>query len=97
MDLEPALRLGAFFGISLAGVIAFEVALNGMGLFNHANLRLPPRLERWLRYLVVTPDMPRIDHAVDGAEHGANYGFKLSLGTAGSAPMCPSRRGATWT
>ncbi|HPQ97098.1 MAG TPA: sterol desaturase family protein [Thiolinea sp.] len=64
------------FGIPALAVILFEVILNGMALFNHANIRLP--LERWWRQVVVTPDMHRIHHSVHRVEHDSNYGFNLS-------------------
>lgn len=66
-------------GASLAAVIAFEIVLNATTLFNHANLRLPAGIERWLRRLVVTPDMHRVHHSTDRREHDANYGFNLSV------------------
>lgn len=79
--ISMAFKIGLVYalGISIAAVIAFEVVLNGMAMFNHANLRMPPRLERRLRWLLVTPDMHRIHHSVDRAEHDANYGFNLSV------------------
>ena len=66
-------------GIPVAAVIAFEVLLNGMAMFNHSNVRLPAGADRWLRRIVVTPDMHRVHHSVDRAEHDANYGFNLSI------------------
>lgn len=66
-------------GASLTAVIVFEVVLNGMSLFNHANMRLPARVEHWLRLVVVTPDMHRVHHSIDRGEHDSNYGFNLSI------------------
>jgi len=66
-------------GAPPAAVIVFEVILNGMAMFNHANLRLPLALDRTLRWLVVTPDMHRIHHSVHIYETNSNYGFNLSL------------------
>lgn len=65
-------------GAPVAAVICFEVILNAMAMFNHANLSLPPWLERRLRLLLVTPDMHRVHHSVDRAEHDRNFGFSLS-------------------
>lgn len=67
------------FGISPLAVILFEVILNGMALFNHANIRLPQRVETLLRLFVVTPDMHRIHHSVRSDEFNSNFGFNLSL------------------
>lgn len=66
-------------GASPLAVILFEVILNGCAMFNHANLRLPRRLDRFLRVFLVTPDMHRVHHSVLRAEHDSNYGFNLSL------------------
>ncbi|MGC1952163.1 MAG: sterol desaturase family protein [Gammaproteobacteria bacterium] len=65
-------------GPPVAGVILFEVLLNGMALFNHANVRLPLPLDRALRWLVVTPDMHRVHHSVEDDETNSNFGFNLS-------------------
>jgi hypothetical protein len=42
-------------GAPAVAVLAFEVVLNATAMFNHAAIRTPPRLERWLRLFVVTP------------------------------------------
>lgn len=67
------------FGPAAWAVIIFEVLLNGSAMFNHANIKLPLGMDRWLRLAVVTPDMHRIHHSVDRAEHDTNYGFALSI------------------
>ncbi|MEM1267571.1 MAG: sterol desaturase family protein [Pseudomonadota bacterium] len=79
--LSMLLKIGAVYalGAPAVAVLIFEVMLNGMAMFNHANLALPLRVERALRLLVVTPDMHRIHHSVDRAEHDTNYGFSLSI------------------
>jgi sterol desaturase/sphingolipid hydroxylase (fatty acid hydroxylase superfamily) len=66
-------------GAPVWAVLVFEIVLNGAAMFNHANLSLPPRLERWVRLLVVTPDMHRIHHSTDRRETDSNYGFNLSI------------------
>ncbi len=66
-------------GAPAIAVFAFEVVLNGMAMFNHANLRLPLGLDRVLRLLVVTPDMHRVHHSVIRGETDSNYGFNLSV------------------
>ncbi len=66
-------------GPPLAGVILFEVILNGMAMFNHGNVRLPEAADRVLRTLLVTPDMHRVHHSVEDDETNSNFGFNLSL------------------
>ncbi len=64
-------------GPSPEAVIAFEVLLNGCALFNHANVRLPLKLDAALRLLMVTPDMHRVHHSTDMNEANMNYGFNF--------------------
>ncbi len=66
-------------GPAAAAVIIFEVILNGSAMFNHANMRLPLWLDKWLRLIIVTPDMHRVHHSVIETETNSNYGFFLSI------------------
>ncbi len=66
-------------GLPATAVLVYEVMLNAMALFNHANLRLPLSIERLLRYLLITPDVHRVHHSVYVAETNANFGNTLSL------------------
>ena len=66
-------------GPALIAVLVFEVLLNGMAIFNHANVSLPPAVERVVRYLLVTPDMHRVHHSTVKRETDSNYGFNLSI------------------
>ncbi len=66
-------------GPALIAVLVFEVVLNGMAIFNHANVSLPPAIDRVVRYLLVTPDMHRVHHSTLVAETNSNFGFNLSI------------------
>ena len=46
-------------------------------MFNHGNVRLPAALDRWLRLILVTPDMHRVHHSVEIDESNSNFGFNL--------------------
>ncbi|MBI2963148.1 MAG: sterol desaturase family protein [Deltaproteobacteria bacterium] len=59
-------------------VVAFEAILNGSSLFNHGNVAIPERLDRRLRWAIVTPDMHRIHHSTRVAETNSNFGFSVS-------------------
>jgi sterol desaturase/sphingolipid hydroxylase (fatty acid hydroxylase superfamily) len=59
--------------------VVFEVILNGMAMFNHANARLNPTADGLLRKLLVTPDMHRVHHSVIVRETNSNFGFNLSI------------------
>ncbi len=78
-------------GAPLLAVLGFEVLLNASSVFNHGNVRLPDQVDRWLRWVVVTPDMHRVHHSVMSAETNSNFGFNLAwwdrlFGTYRAAP-----------
>lgn len=79
--LSMLLKIGVVYalGPTAFAVILFEILLNGSAMFNHANLKLPAKLDQALRLIVVTPDMHRVHHSVHRAEHDSNYGFSLSI------------------
>jgi sterol desaturase/sphingolipid hydroxylase (fatty acid hydroxylase superfamily) len=64
-------------GASAAGVLVFEVLLNATSMFNHGNVRISVGLDRYLRWLVVTPDMHRVHHSIVMGETNSNFGFNL--------------------
>lgn len=67
----------AVIGPPALAVLIFEVLLNGTAMFNHSNFRLPLGLDRYLRLLVVTPDMHRVHHSVTIRETNSNFGFNF--------------------
>ncbi len=77
--LSMGIKLAAvlILGPAALAVLIFEVLLNGTAMFNHGNVRLPLALDRWLRLVVVTPDMHRVHHSVEAAEYNRNFGFNL--------------------
>jgi len=76
-------------GWHIAGVFAFGTppwvlvsyltlsALNAQ--FEHANIRLPERLDWWLRLLFVTPNMHKVHHSRYQLETDSNYSNLLSI------------------
>lgn len=67
----------AALGAPAVAVLAFEVLLNATAIFNHSNGRLPPAVDRYLRWLLVTPDMHRVHHSIVRCETDSNFGFNL--------------------
>jgi len=65
----------AALGTSPLAVLLFEALVNVGSMFNHANLRLVPGLDRALRLLIVTPDMHRVHHSAWAVETNTNFGF----------------------
>ena len=73
IKIAAVLALGA----PATAVVLFEVLLNATSMFNHSNVRLPPRLDRLARWLIVTPQMHEVHHSADRAETDSNFGFNL--------------------
>ena len=91
--LSMGIKLGVIAGLGApaVSVLIFEVLLNATSMFNHGNVRLPDRVDRLLRWLVVTPDMHRVHHSVLPRETNSNFGFNLPwwdrlFGTYRAAP-----------
>ena len=74
-------KIGLVFALGPApiAVVIFEAVLNGMSQFSHSNITLPDKLDRLLRFFIVTPDMHRIHHSVEKMETSSNFGFNLSI------------------
>ena len=66
-------------GPAAAAVFIFEVLLNAGSIITHANWKLPRGLDHILRFLVVTPGMHRVHHALDKGDTNSNYGFNLAV------------------
>jgi sterol desaturase/sphingolipid hydroxylase (fatty acid hydroxylase superfamily) len=64
-------------GAPAVAVLLFEIVLNGTAMFNHSNVRVPVRIERLLRGVVVTPDLHRVHHSVLRHETDSNFGFNF--------------------
>ena len=79
-------------GAPALAVMIFEISLNATSLFNHGNVRIPPPIDRALRWIVVTPDMHRVHHSWYSNETNSNFGFNLPwwdrlLGTYKDQPV----------
>jgi sterol desaturase/sphingolipid hydroxylase (fatty acid hydroxylase superfamily) len=77
--LSMGIKLGvvAALGTPALAVLVFEVLLNATSMFNHSNVRMSPRLDRAIRWIVVTPDMHRVHHSIVARETNSNFGFNL--------------------
>jgi sterol desaturase/sphingolipid hydroxylase (fatty acid hydroxylase superfamily) len=77
--LSAFIKIGVVLALGppVVALVAFEVLLNATSMFNHGNVHLPVWLDRIVRFVVVTPDMHRVHHAIDPRETNTNYGFNL--------------------
>ncbi len=79
------------FGFNPWALIVFELLESMANATAHANLRLPEKLDRVLRFLFVTPNMHSLHHSSWQPETDSNYGQVFSFwdrlfGTYSSAP-----------
>ena len=81
MILSMLIKMAFVFilGVPVEAVILFEILLNALALFNHSNLKLPVRLDKILRKLIVTPEVHWIHHSPIVKETNSNYGFNLII------------------
>ena len=80
MALSLMIKVAVVFvlGAPPLAVITFEILLSSASLFNHTNGRLLAPIDRFIRTLLVTPDMHRIHHSRLSTETNRNFGFCLS-------------------
>jgi len=80
MLLSMLIKMAAILliGAPFWSVLAFEVLLNATSMFNHSNIFINHDIDRFVRLLIVTPDMHRVHHSVIIQETNSNYGFNLS-------------------
>jgi len=64
-------------GAPAAAVLLFEIILNATAMFNHGNIKIPEKLDSFLRLFIVTPDMHRIHHSIIKKETNSNFGFSV--------------------
>jgi sterol desaturase/sphingolipid hydroxylase (fatty acid hydroxylase superfamily) len=77
--LSMAIKIAVvmMLGAPPIAVIVFEILLNATAMFNHGNVQLSAKTDRYLRMLLVTPDMHRVHHSVIRQETDSNFGFNL--------------------
>ncbi|MCL9783296.1 sterol desaturase family protein [Vibrio sp. S4M6] len=75
------IKLGVvvLMGVSPIAIVAFEVILSSSSIYTHSNAKLNDKLDRWLKYLLVTPNMHRIHHSTEHQLNSSNFGFFLSV------------------
>jgi len=71
------LSLIALLGMPPLAVLFYEFCYISITLFSHGNIRMPGRLDHFLRYVLVTPDAHRIHHSALRKEMDSNYGILL--------------------
>ena len=83
-------------GVPAVAVVLYRLARVTASTVVHGNVRIPPGVERLLRFVLVTPDMHRIHHSVLEHEQKSNLSGGLSwwdhvFGTYVRAPTADYR------
>lgn len=66
-------------GVPLTSVLVFETLLALSAMFHHSDVRLPPRLERALSGVIVTPSIHWVHHHAIRRDTDSNYAALLSV------------------
>ena len=83
--LESLIRFSfTLFAILIVGApIGYVMLYQSLSVvltqFNHANIKLPRKIDKWLSYLIVSPDMHKIHHHYRLPYTDANYGNIFSI------------------
>lgn len=89
------LTLGAplilLLGAPGAAMVLYQALRVSVNVLSHSNIRVPEGIERWLRYLIVTPDFHHLHHSSDRRFTDSNYSaavpwFDYLFGTATRKP-----------
>ena len=72
--------LGVFIIGASIGIVMLYQALSLVSTqFNHANIRLPKKLDKWISYIIVSPDMHKIHHHYRLPYTDTNFGNIFSI------------------
>jgi sterol desaturase/sphingolipid hydroxylase (fatty acid hydroxylase superfamily) len=78
-------------GLPAGAVSAYEILFAAVALFAHGNVGLPARADRWIRSVVITPDLHRVHHSALDRETHSNFAsvspwWDRAFGTYRAAP-----------
>lgn len=74
-----SLPVYALLGVTIYEVLIYQAVLLPVAMFHHADIRLPARLDRALRAVIVTPGMHLVHHSRWERETDSNYAAVLSV------------------
>lgn len=78
-------------GAPVAAMVLYQVLRVSVNILSHSNILIPEGFERWLRYLIVTPDFHHLHHCSDRRFTDSNYSaavpwFDFLFGTTTCKP-----------
>ena len=84
-------------GVPVSAVATFRVLSAVNGIFEHANVRVAPTLDRALSSVWVTPHMHKVHHSRDQVETDSNYGNLFTIHDRVFGTFLPTERAASVT
>lgn len=82
----------AALAMPLSSVLIYEVMVLAGAAFQHSNVRLAPRLEAALRWVIVTPSHHWVHHHAVRRDTDSNYATVLTLWDRLFASLSPTQR-----
>lgn len=66
-------------GVPAAAIVGYLLLSAVISVLSHANVHLPPGIDRALRLIVITPRMHRVHHSIERVDFDSNFSVTLSL------------------
>ncbi len=66
-------------GMNVEQLVIYHLCLQPIVLFHHSNVALPEKIDRFLRAVIVTPNMHRLHHSQERFETDSNYSSIFSF------------------
>jgi sterol desaturase/sphingolipid hydroxylase (fatty acid hydroxylase superfamily) len=79
MQCLMSLPVFLLLGVGMTHVLLYNLVLLPVALFHHANVNVPERVDRPLRWLIVTPRMHIVHHSKWTPETDSNFAAVLSI------------------
>jgi sterol desaturase/sphingolipid hydroxylase (fatty acid hydroxylase superfamily) len=73
LSLAIGLPAVLLFGLSPWVLIFYELLDVSVVLFSHSNIQIPSLMNRYLRYVIVTPDLHKVHHSSYAPETDSNF------------------------
>jgi sterol desaturase/sphingolipid hydroxylase (fatty acid hydroxylase superfamily) len=73
INLIIGIPLIVIFGLSPWALLFYDLFDVVITIFSHSNLTLPSKIEKALRYIIVTPDLHRVHHSSHQPETDSNF------------------------
>ena len=71
--VEIIMRIAVLLGVPIIVLILYDVVYTLFVFYPHANIKIPRKIERCLRWVIVTSDMHRIHRSARPEETNSNY------------------------